>query len=303
MGPEGRRKAPPVAERLADIEGRISSVRQLSAVVTAMRGIAAARTHEANARLDGIRAYARTIGTAIAQALALQPEDEDPPAHRGQDCPPRHLIVAVASEQGFVGGYNSHVLDAAVRYGAGQGDGRADLFLIGDRGAMTAAERDLAVACSLPMAGHVDQVASLANRLADALFDRLERGLADRVTLLHAVPGGGIGTEIVEKTLIPFDYARFPPVSRAQPPLLTLPPAALLTRLADEYMFAELCEALTLGYAAENEARMRAMVAARDNVGRTLEELTARARQLRQDQITEEVVELATATISGSDPA
>ena len=286
-----------MAERLSSIEDRIASVRQLSAVITAMRGIAAARTHEANAHLDGIRAYAETIGAAIAQALALQP-DSGAIAHRGQDCPPRHLIVAICSEQGFVGGYNGHILDAATRHGPADGEA-ADLFLIGDRGAMHAAERDLAVARTLPMAGHVDQVTCLANQLADALFERLEHGLADRVTLLHAAPGGAPATDIVEKALIPFDYARFPPVSRAQPPLLTLPPPALLTRLADEYMFAELCEALTLAYAAENEARMRAMVAARDNVGRTLDELTGKARQLRQDEITEEVVELATTTVGG----
>ncbi len=285
-----------MAERLAGIENRITSVRQLSAVITAMRGIAAARTHEANARLDGIRAYAQTIGAAIAQVLALLPEDGDGIAHRRQDCPPRHLIVAICSEQGFVGGYNGHVLAAAARHGAGAEGAAADLFLIGDRGAISAAERGLPVACSLPMAGHVDQVTALANRLADMLFDRLARGQADRVTLLHAVPGSAV-TGIAEKALIPFDYARFPPGSRTQPPLLTLPPSALLARLADEYMFAELCEALTLAYAAENEARMRAMVAARDNVGRTLDELTGRARQLRQDEITEEVVELATSSV------
>ena len=60
-----------MAERLSDVEDRIDSVRQLSSVISAMRGIAAVRSREANARLAGIREYAETIGTAIAQALAL----------------------------------------------------------------------------------------------------------------------------------------------------------------------------------------------------------------------------------------
>jgi F-type H+-transporting ATPase subunit gamma len=68
--------------------------------------------------------------------------------------------------------------------------------------------------------------------------------------------------------------------------------AILLAELAEEYVFAELCEALTLSLAAENEARMRAMAAAKSNVSKMLDELIARVRQLRQEEITNEIIEL-----------
>ena len=48
-----------------------------------------------------------------------------------------------------------------------------------------------------------------------------------------------------------------------------------------------------LSFAAENEARMRAMIRARSNVGRTRDMLRATYRRLRQEQITTEIVELA----------
>ncbi|MFZ2468739.1 MAG: F0F1 ATP synthase subunit gamma, partial [Parvibaculum sedimenti] len=67
----------------------------------------------------------------------------------------------------------------------------------------------------------------------------------------------------------------------------------LLAKLVEEYVFAELCEAVMLSFAAENEARMRAMIAARSNVAKTLDGLIARSRQLRQEEITNEIVELA----------
>jgi len=69
-----------------------------------------------------------------------------------------------------------------------------------------------------------------------------------------------------------------------------------LERLAEEYVFAEIHEAITLSFAAENEARMRAMVAARANVASTLDDLVGLARRLRQDEITDEIVELAAGT-------
>lgn len=67
----------------------------------------------------------------------------------------------------------------------------------------------------------------------------------------------------------------------------------MLARLAEEYIFAEFCEAVTLSFAAENEARMRVMIAAHANVGKTPDGLVARSRQLRKEEITNEIVERA----------
>jgi F-type H+-transporting ATPase subunit gamma len=53
-----------------------------------------------------------------------------------------------------------------------------------------------------------------------------------------------------------------------------------------------------LSFAAENEARMRAMIAARAHVADKLESLVGRARQLRQEEITNEIIELASGSRS-----
>ena len=57
-------------------------------------------------------------------------------------------------------------------------------------------------------------------------------------------------------------------------------------------MYAERCEAPRVSLAAKNEARMRAMNAAKTNVAKMLDELIARSRQLRQEEITNEIIEL-----------
>ena len=107
------------------------------------------------------------------------------------------------------------------------------------------------------------------------------------------MPDSSATLQIVERQLVPFDFARFPLPPAAVTPLLTLQPQVLLEQLAEEYVFAELCEAVMLSFAAENEARMRAMIAARTNVANTLDGLVARSRQLRQEEITNEIIELA----------
>ena len=63
-----------MTERLSDVNARIDSARQISAVVSAMRAIAAARARDARARLAGVRRYSQSVGEAIGRALPLAPK-------------------------------------------------------------------------------------------------------------------------------------------------------------------------------------------------------------------------------------
>ncbi len=286
-----------MTDRLSDVEARIHTVHQLSSVITAMRGIAAARSRAAKAQLDGVRAYARTIGGAIGHALAFPADGQR--AARRQEGAGAHALVVLCAEQGFVGPFNEHVFDTAAAIRAREPEVPVRLLLAGDRGLLVADERGIRVDWSTSMISHPDQAAALASRIADALYlDAPEGVKVTRVSLVHAIPGGASEVEMVERRLIPFDFERFPLPKRAIAPLITLPPAVLLERLVDEYVFAELCEAVVLSFAAENEARMRAMIAARAHVSDTLDTLTSHARQLRQEEITNEIIELASGALA-----
>lgn len=282
-----------MTERLSDVTERIASVNQLATVITAMRSVAAARSHEARAQLDGIRAYARIIADAIGNALAFGPPQTRSGASQRQSC--GQAIVALCSEQGFCGDFNERVLDAVSRLQAATTSYGKELLLVGDRGLMVADEWGLAVNWSAPMVAHTAQVAELAGRIGEELYPRLDAGQISRVAVVHALPNASGAIDIAEKVLVPFDFGRFPLPRAVVPPLVALPPQVLLAALAEEYVFAELCEAIMLSFAAENDARMRAMISARSNVMETLGHLTARARQLRQEDITNEIIELASA--------
>ena len=281
--------------RLADVTARIGTVEKLSAVISAMRGIAASRAQEAERHLESIRLYSATIGDAIGHALSFLPEADRPAA--GAVAPGRQAVVVLAAEQGFAGAFSERVFDAAAGLGTGPGDllvvGDRDLLVVGDRGLPVAEERGLAVVWSAPMIAHTAQASALATRITEAVFERVAQGGASRVALVHGLPGPGGATEVAVHSLVPFDYSRFPPPPSGQSPRITLPPDRLLARLVEEYVFAEVIEAVMLSFAAENAARMRAMIAAHDNVSETLGDLVARSRRLRQEEITDEIVEIA----------
>lgn len=277
--------------RLGDVEARIRTVHKLAGVISAMRGIAASRAQEARRHADGIRIFAGTIGDAIGDALALLPKTDTAPSDAKSG---RRAIILLAAEQGFAGAFSEQVFDAAADLV--QDDCR--LFVAGDRGLLVAEERNLPVDWSAPMIAHPAQAAALATRLTEAIYKVLDADRVTQVTVVHAAPAGAEGPNLISKQLVPFDYARFPAPSRGIAPLITLPPEMLLARLVEEYVFAELSEAVMLSFAAENEARMRSMIAAHDNVSASLKDLIATSRELRQEEITDEIVELSTSSLA-----
>jgi F-type H+-transporting ATPase subunit gamma len=286
-----------MSDKLSAVQAHIAGVEGLESVVSAMRGIAAARSREARQRIAGIRACADIVGTAISDALMLDANDSNrtqQPATRQTEA---ELTIAFCAEQGFVGAFNEHVIENAARPG---GAASAAYFVIGERGLAPAAQRGLKVIWSAPMAAHADEVAGLADRITEALYAQLGAGRFSRVRLVHAVPDAAADIHVIDTALLPLDFTRFAKSTRRSAPLITLPVQTLLMKLAEEYVYAQLCEAIMLSFAAENDARMRAMVAARSNVRSTLDRLIGDFRRLRQEEITAEIVELSAGSVNAA---
>jgi F-type H+-transporting ATPase subunit gamma len=274
-----------MAERLSDIVTQIQNVRQLEAVVTAMRGIAASRAQKSRSLLAGIEAYTDVVSRAIGEALILLSADRAVAASRRQ---PRLGLILFCAEQGFAGAFSDRVLDAA-----GSDLTGAVNLIVGTRGVVIAGERGIKPTWSAPMPTHVDAVIGFANRLADALYGYVAAGTIEKVDILFSRSLAGSGIVIDRHSLLPIDFSRFAGPIETEPPLITLPPEILLERLAAEYVFAQLCQAAMHAFEAENEARMLAMASAKTNIESKLGRLSQQERRLRQEEITSEIVELA----------
>src|SRR5271154_4375784 len=149
-----------MTERLADIGARIDGIRQLGAVVNAMRGIAAARAQQARSQLVAVEGYAATIANAIGRALALIPASAPDGARRST----RPALVLFCAEQGFAGAFSERVLDAL-----GGDLATSELFLIGTRGGAAIAERGVTAGWQAAMPSHSPGIPKLADRVAEAL--------------------------------------------------------------------------------------------------------------------------------------
>jgi F-type H+-transporting ATPase subunit gamma len=275
-----------MADRLADLATQIESVRQLEAVVTAMRGISASRAQSGRALLPGIDAYTRVVSRAIGEALSLLPRDSAPAT---RDRLSGRGLILFCAEQGFVGAFSEHVLDQAASEPPG-----TTLLLVGTRGAALARERGIAPDWTSPMVTSANAIPDLASRLAETLYARLSSGSLAHVDMIYSQTAAVGGIEVERRSLLPLDHNQFKRPIEPRIPLTNLEPAILLERLASEYIYAQLCQAAMLAFEAVNEARMLTMGSARTNIQNKLTGLAQLERRLRQQEITAEVLELAT---------
>lgn len=269
-------------ERLAAMEARIRSLHQLHEVIGAMRSLAAAHLQQASEALPAARAYVSIVDAAFAEALALARDTETSPP---SDEDTALGLVVFTAEHGFVGGFN-HRLTEEIRAIAPR-----RLFVVGTRGAAVLREAGLSLDWWGAAAVDTRTVMEVGRRITDDVYALFDRQILARLDMLFGrLLENGTWT-LVREPLLPLAPA-LSPRSTAPPPLHYLTPPALLERLVEEHLLADMVRGTTEALAAENAARLHAMSNAFDNIDRKLDDLEAEARRVRQEQITEELLDL-----------
>jgi len=288
-----------MSERYGEITARIEAVRQLGSVVNVMRGTAGARVAQAREGIEAVGGHAAVIGEAISRVLTLMPS---PPHPSGDDeetttgMAPGTALVVFGAEQGFVGGFTDGILDAL-----GDAPDGPRILLVGSRASVVAAERGLEPAWKGALPLHIAGIPGLADRVVDALFHLVAAGGIHRLEAIWSTgePGAASTDAVERRQLFPLRPESFAGGTSERSLQHYRDPEALLQDLTEEHVHAQLCEVALRAFVAENSARMRVMTAAHRQVDRRMEELQAERRQLRQQEITAEIIELSTGILGG----
>lgn len=281
-----------MTERQADISARIEGIRQLGAVVNAMKGIAAARAQVARTQVKAVDSYAATIAVAMASAIGpVTGPGATPSQVRTKPEPGKLGLLVFCAEQGFAGAFSERVLDNI--------DEDLDpetLFLIGTRGLFIAATRGVTPNWAAALPSHTPAIPKLADAITKAIYRAVAEGRISRLDVVYT--GWATGRPaVVRQNLFPIELADLPSATGDRP-LTQLPVDALINSLSQDYFHAQVCKAAFHAIAAENEARLEAMSAAGSQIGRELETFQAKLRRVRQEAITAEIIELGTGAAS-----
>lgn len=264
---------------LSQITARLESLQELGDLVGALRSMAASRAQDAQEALDGTRAYKQVVERAISEIEPLVrgcTGDVAGEKEAGQS------LLVIASENGFVGGFNTRLIDYALGLRARD----EQLLIVGRRGQVVASEKGIAELTGFPMTTRIEGVTALARRIAKALSN------CASVRIVFACRKTGALFDLAEKQVVPL--AKLPQSELRTPPVTRVPPQKLLAGLTDEYLFAEIAHSLMESLASENAARLGKMDAASRNIDKKLERLTRDMRVARQEETTSDMLDVVT---------
>lgn len=260
---------------LADLTRRLSQLREISGILTAMKSLSLVETRKLARFMGHQRRMLENIEDAAADFLAFFPSG-------GVSRPTRAVVLVVGSERGFCGNFNERVLEAldALPEGASS----PEFVATGIRLEAKARSRPGSWTW-LPGPTVTEDVPRVLSRLMDALRAatcRIPGGPAALLALAHDAEG-----EIVLRRLLPFDPGTT--ARRPHPPRLQLSPDAFFAELLDQYLLAALFGLLYASLAAENRARLAHMERALSRLDETIAHLAIRRNALRQEKIVEEI--------------
>jgi F-type H+-transporting ATPase subunit gamma len=268
------------------IERQIQTIEGLRDIIHSMRSLAATYLSRAEERLEGVRAYSETIGRAIEDCLFGR--DVRLPEAEGRGT----AILAVFSEQGLCGRFNEVMAEAAAKHARTVDS--PQFIVVGKRGPALIRREKLPILAELPSTTSPDGIDGVIHQIAGAVLELLRRNAFAQLYLVYAAYLSPGRIKPTVDRILPLDLKawRQADAARTSPPNLALSRVDLLWELVQEHAFISLYHALTESIAGENGMRLQSMEAAKSNIDDTLTDLQLQARIQRQNEITEELLDV-----------
>lgn len=289
---------------LKDLKNRIESVKSTQKITQAMQMVAAAKLRRAQEAAEAARPYTERMASVVADLSAAAADSDGAPrllTGTGEDR--RHLLVAMTSERGLAGGFNSSIVRLVRQHAESLlAEGKEVTILTVGRKGREQLRRDM----EDRLIAHVDlsEVRNIgyenARDIADQLLDRFESGEFDVATVFFNKFGSVINQIPTAQQVIPAMTAGSAEgEGEGTNVLYEYEPseAALLTELLPLSIATLIFGALLENAASEQGARMSAMDNATRNAGDMIDRLTTEYNRSRQAAITNELIEI----ISGAE--
>ena len=274
---------------LKEIRNRIASVKSTMQITSAMKMVSAAKLKKAQDAITAMRPYANKL-TELLQGLSQGLDGDAGGAYSDNREVKKVLLVAITSNRGLCGAFNSNILKECVSLYQGKyGDKQVDFVTIGKRG------DDILTKKYTVVSNHNQIFDTLTfdnvSKIAQELMDRFTEGEYDRIELIYN-RFKNAATQIViteqflpiapaeEVDAVPMDYI-FEPSEEE-----------IVEQLIPKSLKTQIFKAIRDSFASEHGARMTAMHKATDNASELKDQLTLTYNKARQAAITGEILEI-----------
>ena len=265
-------------------------------MVKTMKALAGVNIRQFEKSARAIAEYNRTVEMGLQIALKRLGPDVVAPKR----VPGRKLgAIVFGSDQGMCGLLNGQVVSHASRALQKLAIWRESqtTLAVGVRAAAQLESLGRRVEDSVRVPSSASGISAAVEEVLQTVEDWHSKRGIDLVVLFNARPISGAWYRVVGVQLLPvgakwingLKAKRWP--SKVIP-MFTMDEAQLLQALIREYLFVSLFRAFAESLASENASRLASMQVAERNIDDRLRALTSESRQLRQDSITAELLDI-----------
>src|SRR5688572_5540900 len=279
---------------LKEVKNRITSVISTQQITMAMRMVAASKLRRSQDKIHQIRPFAGKLQGIVSNLTASIGSDNDNDWYAAKRAENKILIVAITSDRGLCGAFNSTVLKAAVKltqekYPTQFSNGNVTVLPLGKRSMEFFSKRKFTCLDSYwGIFGHLSY--ANAAKAGDHIIDTFRKGGYDKVEIVYN-EFKNVATQVLRvEQFLPLTLASS--VGNAPDYIFEPDAEELLAGLIPKLLNVQLYRAILESNAAEHAARMTAMDKASENAGELLKELKLVYNRSRQAAITKEILEI-----------
>ncbi|GGG11974.1 ATP synthase F1 subunit gamma [Pontibacter amylolyticus] len=282
---------------LKEVRGRITSVSSTQQITKAMKMVAAAKLRRAQDNILRMRPYAQRLSGILANLSQLT-EGSVSNIYSEKREANRVLVIAVTSDRGLAGAFNSNIIKAANvlaqgKYRSQYEAGNLTFLTIGRKGAEALSKRGYKVIG--------DYTGTFANLSFDTVRVAAERAMDgfiarefDQVDIIYN-EFKNVATQIVRtEQFLPIEDKPVEETANSMVSDYTFEPSKeqIIEELIPKSLKIQVYKAVLESNASEHGARMTAMDKATENAGELLKELKLTYNRTRQAAITKEILEI-----------
>ncbi len=293
-----------MSTQIKETKRRILSVRQLRHVATAMQKVATARLNTGKQALARSTSY---TGALLEIAGALEQYYGKNPAAEDTGTSPCFIIFG--SERGLCGSFNSDIADHLASYISANSITRAEAIVVGKTMSRKIKRVSGLVVSRIIPQPTLHDIDAMIEPLCEELLHKFYSGSVSGIYLVFSRFVNGSLQTPVSARLLPFETAGFA-ATFPQPETVFQPasvrgrfifepsPHEIISEMIPEIARQLTAEAFINSVCSENASRQTAMGRAAENAGAMLSDLMKTYRRMRQESITNDMMELVTGSLS-----
>ena len=275
---------------LKEIRNRIASVSSTMQITSAMKMVSAAKLKKAQDAITAMRPYSDKL-TELIQDLSASADTDQPNPFTVVRQEEKILLVAITSNRGLCGAFNTNVIKETLRLSKEEFEGNTvELVTIGKKGSDILSK-------SLPFKSSHDDVfddLTFDNtaKVAESIMEAFAGAEYDKVVLIYNRFKNAATQLITVEPFLPIVSESSEEETSNGDYLFEPSQAEIIDELLPKSLKIQLFKAIRDSLASEHGARMTAMHKATDNATELRDQLKLTYNKARQAAITNEILEI-----------